>query len=175
MPTAKGQPTKHRYTVAAFLVDHYSDYVHVTFHEKQEATELMHSKQDFEAFAQQHNVHIKSIHADNGIYSSKAFRITCANQRLTFCAVGSHWQNGKAERTIGTIQTTARTILLHAITNWPSVINESFWTFAVKHAVNIHNIITRRNRDKSPYEKFTGEQPNKNINDLHVLGCSFTS
>lgn len=80
-PTAKGQPTKHRYTVAAFWVDHYSDYVLVTFFEKQEATELVKSKEEFEAFANQHNVHIMSIHADTGIYSSKTFCIACANQR----------------------------------------------------------------------------------------------
>ncbi len=127
----------------------------------------MKSKEEFEAFANQHNVHIMSIHADTGIYSSKTFCIARANQRLTFCAVGSHWQKGKAEYTIGTIQATTRTILLHAITNWPSAINESFWPFAIKHAVNLPNIITCHNKDKSLHENFTGEKPNKKINDLH--------
>jgi hypothetical protein len=42
--------------------------------------------------------------------------------------VGAHWQNSIAECFIGTITQWARTILLHAMTKWPSVMMEEMWT-----------------------------------------------
>jgi len=173
LPTNKGSPTKRRYLYANFWVDHYSSFVYVTMHETKHAAELVKSKGEFESFAARYNIKIKSIRADNGVYSASTFKISCdvQHQKLSFCGVGSHWQNGKAERTIGVIETKARTILLHAVANWPGVINDSFWPFAVRHAVNFQNCITRRRHSKSPWELFTGESPPWSLNDFRVFGC----
>ena len=97
-------------------------------HESKAAAELIKSKVEFEAFAGKFNVKIRSIRADNGVYSASIFRIACdaQHQKLSFCAVGLHQQNGKAERTIGVIQTTSRSLLIDAIANWPAVISASF-------------------------------------------------
>jgi hypothetical protein len=134
---------------------------------------MLHSKADFETLCRHHGINIRSIRADNGIYSSRSFQGACtaANQQLTVCGVGSHWQNGVVERAIGLIQATARTILLHAMAKWPDIIDTSFWPFAIRHSVNLYNISSRSGLHKSPWELFTGTPPSKHPSGSHVFGC----
>jgi transposase InsO family protein len=131
--TTSGLPTTRCYKYCSFWVDHYSRFVYVTMHETKRAEELVCSKLEFEAFAARYGVKIRNIRADNGVYTVKLFQDSCdkAQPSLTFCAVGAHWQNGIAERFIGSITQTARTILLHAMSCWPSVITEEMWPFAI--------------------------------------------
>ena len=115
--TTGGSPFTHCYKYCTFWVDHHSHFVYVTMHESKKAEELLHSKHEFKDFATTYGVSIKNIRADNGVYTAKMIFDSCLKkqQRLTFCTVGAHWQNGMAERFIGTIVQRARTILLHAM------------------------------------------------------------
>ncbi len=159
IPTTKGSPAKQRYHYCNVWVDHYSRFVYTTMHTSKDAKEMLASKKEFEAFCLRHGVSVKSGRADNVVYASQLFRAHCDSQAqdLTFCAVGGHWQNGNAERCIGMLQNVARTILLQAMSQWPSVVTESFWPFAIWHAVNVYNHIVKIGTTASPWELFTGE------------------
>jgi len=171
--TTKGLPTNMTYKFCNFWIDHYSKFIFVTMHPSKEGKEMINSKQAFEAYCRQHGVNVRSIRADNGIYSSAAFRDSCsqASQQLTYCGVGSHWQNGLAERAIGSIQATARTILLHAMSKWPTIITAAFRPFAIAHSVHLYNISSRQGLHKSPWELFTGTPPSKHPSDSRIFGC----
>jgi hypothetical protein len=173
VPTIKGSPTKLSYKYCNFWVDNYSRLIYVTMHATKDQRDLMQSKTNFETFCKHHGVSVHAIRADNGIYASQSFRTSCSDQtqQLTYCGIGSHWQNGIAERAIGLIQSTARTILLHAMAKWPTIINESCWPFAIRHSVYLYNITCRRGQRRSPWELFTGVPPTKHPSDSRIFGC----
>jgi len=100
----EGLPSKKCLRYVSFWIDHYSKYVYAYFHETKASHELLSSKAEFDSFAARYNVQIRAICADNGVYAAKCFRESCLKQQqdLSSCAVGAHWQNGIAERFIGT-------------------------------------------------------------------------
>jgi len=173
IPTSKGLPTTKRYRYCNLWIDHSTRFVFPTFNETKHATELVASKTHFEAFAAKFHVKIKRIRADNGVYSAGLFQQSCEllGQDLSFCAVGGHWQNGVAERHIGLLTQTARTLLLHATSKWPQVLTEEFWPFAFKHACNFHNASIHSETHQTPYFAFTGERPPWRMSDFRVFGC----
>ena len=75
-----------------------------------------------------------------------------------------------AERAIGVLQNIARTILLHAMANWPSQISKAYWPFAIRHAAKLHNVSLHNIRSASPWELFTGETPPWSLSDFPVFG-----
>eukprot|EP00957_Ditylum_brightwellii_P135937 10367988-Ditylum_brightwellii.AAC.1 len=91
--------------------------------------------------ANKHNVKIKHIRADNGVFKSAKLRehINGLEQQISFCGVSVHHQNGIAERHIQTIVNTTRTALLNAHARWPETIDMELWTFSFRHAVDTWN------------------------------------
>jgi hypothetical protein len=126
--SSSGLPSTKKYQHVTFWIDNYSKYVHMTMHETKKAEELMRSKTDFKQFAAKYGVNIKNICADNGVYTAKSIRESFLKQqqRLNFCAVRDHWQNGLAKRFIGSLVQRARTLLLHGMSKWPDTITEDF-------------------------------------------------
>ena len=80
------------------------------------SSETIRAKQNFEKFAFDHNIIIEDYLADNGVFKAKAFikHLRDQNQRVKFCGVNAHHQNGVAERGVRTISEIARCLLLHA-------------------------------------------------------------
>jgi hypothetical protein len=76
-----------------------------------------------------------------------------------------------AEQHIGVITQTARTLLLHACSQWPSVLNQEFWLFAICHACTFHDSSLQHDTKLSPNQMFTGEPAPWRISDFRVFRC----
>ncbi len=84
--------------------------------------------------------------------------------------MNAHHQNGITERHIRSITEKARTIMIHAMIQWPEIITETLWLFALKLAVDIHNK-TPGPSDMTPEEIFTGIKQRNKFLDFHPFGC----
>jgi hypothetical protein len=98
----KGTLTKKRYTAATIFVDHYLRLKYVHLITRLTSEETIEAKRAFGHFAKQHSVRILHYHCDNGQFADITFQNSCSakGQRLTFCRVNAHFQNGIAEKAI---------------------------------------------------------------------------
>jgi hypothetical protein len=153
----KGTLTKKRYTEATVSVDHYSRLKYVHLMTKLTSKETMDAKQAFEHFAEQHDIRILHYHCDNGRFGDNAFKNSCSTkgQRLTFCGVNAHFQNGIAETAIRDLRESAQKQLLHACQRWFAAIHLALWPYALRSAVNLHNTLPVLEDGTSRLERFS--------------------
>ena len=171
--TSFGKSTSDKYIGGCIFVDLASGYIHVKHQLGFSSSETIRAKQNFEKFAFDHNVIIEDYLADNGVFKAKAFirHLRDQNQRVKFCGVNAHHQNGVAERGVRTISEIARCLLLHASTHWKNGIDSSLWPMAVDYATYLHNHIPNQH-GIAPVDLFFGSQvPKHKLRDLHVWGC----
>ena len=113
----KGKLTTERYKYATFFIDQFSDLSFVFLQKSLTAEETVKAKLAFEAYSSTIGVNILHYHADNGRFIDNLFidNIKQNNQSISFCGVGAHHQNGRAEKRIRDLRDSARKMLLHAI------------------------------------------------------------
>ena len=80
----KGRKSKKRHKVATVWIDHYSRFITAHTHSSTTSEELVNSNAKLEAFAEVHNVKIKSFCTDNGVFISNDFNkaLTKAKQPI---------------------------------------------------------------------------------------------
>jgi hypothetical protein len=159
IPTYQGSLTTEQYHTGTLFIDHASHFLLFTPHISTGSKEAIEAKHRFELLTSHHNPSIKCCHTDNGIFASKDFRSSCTqqSQRIKFCGVYTHHQNGIAKRHIHTITERARNMLFHAMLLWPDIIQEQLWPYAIELSINLHNC-TPGPSGLSPEEIFTGHR-----------------
>lgn len=169
----KGKLTTARYRAATIFVDHFSDLTYVHLQQSTSAKHTLEAKAAFEAYARTFGVNILHYHGDNGRFAENAWRADCIAQRqkLTFCGVSAHHQNGRAEKKIRDSQDLARTSLLHAARRWPDAIDSHLWPYALRQAVDCLNKSVRPQTKLSPLEMFSGVPALPNVSQDHTFGC----
>ena len=97
-----GKLTNCRYRGATIFVDHYPQLRFIHLMQDSSPDKTIKAKRAFEQFAADHCIKIAHYHCNNGRFKDNAFKQACEStqQRLTFCPVNAHFQNGIAERSI---------------------------------------------------------------------------
>jgi hypothetical protein len=174
IPQMSGHLTNLRVMGATIFADHFSDHVYVYLMKDLTLAETLMAKHADEKYLASFGVESKAYHADNGHFADKGFRDDCnsCNQTITFCGVGSHHQNGIAERKIKDITLGAWTLLLHAKRMFPEYISTIFWPFAVKCCKDRMNHLVHWADGHTPFEMLAGldSAPTK-VSDFHTFGC----
>lgn len=169
----KGKLTIKRYKAATVFVDHYSRlrYVHMMYDSSSEET--IKAKRAFERWSLEAGIRIRHYHCDNGRFADNAFIDHCAinGQRISYCGVNAHHQNGIAERAIRDIQDQARKQLLHAKAKWPAAVDLALWPYALRYAAYVHNMVPVRDGSESCMTKFTGVRVELKMRSMHSLFC----
>ena len=82
-----------------------SSYIYLHHQESLQTGDTLRGKHAFEEFASKFGTDVLGYRADNKIFNSKDFKNDCEDlrQTLDFCGVGTHHQNGVAERAIQTV------------------------------------------------------------------------
>jgi hypothetical protein len=171
--TSFGKTTSDQYVGGCIFVDHMSGYIHVEHQLGFSSSETIRAKQNYEQLALGNGVIVTDYLADNGIFKANAFvqHLREHNQRVQYCGVNAHHQNGIAERSILSISNMARAMLLHASLRWKTGIDSSLWPMAVNYATYVYNHTPKEN-GIAPADLFTGTQiPRHKLRDIHVWGC----
>ena len=136
VPQSKGLLTRARIWAATIYIDYVTGYVHVGLMQDQSGDSTLQSKHDFEHLCATRDVKVKHYHADNGRFAERSFTddVKKSLQRITFCGVGAHHQNGITENTIKQLTLISRTLLVHAQGLWPEYITTILWPYALKAA-----------------------------------------
>jgi hypothetical protein len=163
------------YSGGCIFVDHASGYVHNEFQAQMNTHQTLQSKNAFEAHCRDNGIIPVEYLTDNGsAFTSSGFteNLRTFQQIINFAGTGAHHHNALAERTIGTIMSISRTMLMHASTHWPEVIDTCLWPMAVAHAIFIWNRMPDPTNGLSPIDIWRRSRyEHRRFHDLHVWGC----
>ena len=138
------------------------------------ADETLTSKRLFEHECAKLGFRIKKYHTDNGIFDSQALanELEQQGQDIAFSGVGAKHMNGAAERSIKTLVTQARAMLLHAQLHWPDETHIDLWPFALDYASWLYNHTPNRATHLAPLEIFTStKSDHEHLRRAKVFGC----
>ena len=135
--------------------------------------EMVQAKIAFERYSEERGVHICHYHANNGRFADKGFIYNCQlnNQRLTYCGVNVHFQNGIADKRIRDLQEGTRTSLLFTLHKWPCMLSIHLWPYAMCTANKMMNSTPTKYCDKSLQELFSGINMLPKIKHFHTFAC----
>ena len=138
VPIHRGNSTTKQYLGVTVFVDHYSDFIYIHLMTELNSKPTVEAKQAFERLAGSYNVRIRHYHADNGLFDTKAFKVSvsAARQTISFCSVNTHCQNGKVWNRIRDVTSGAQTALLLATQRCPKAIHAALWPAALKNHIN---------------------------------------
>ena len=174
IPQMPGFLTSRRIWGCTTFFDHISDFVYVHLMRDFMVDETILAVNAFEKVMTHAQRFVKHYHTDNSAFAHKGFldEVNRKDQKITFCAVGAHHQNGIIENKNKMLTLSARTLLLHGIRMWPQMIDTMFWPFAFKAAAERHNCLSLNSQGLTPNAVLHGVPLDAiSVKTYHTLFC----
>ena len=172
VPRMDGCHTKDRIIGACVFLDDCTRYSYTHLQTSIDGDQTLKAKQGFEQHSASFGVKIKAYHADNGIFAERSFRdeIEISEQKITFCGVGAHHQNGIVEIHIGILTLGTRTNLLHAQRRWPEAIGTILWSYAWKDFERRYNHFFLNTEGLSTTNLYSSTTVRTDMRGIHPFG-----
>jgi len=169
----KGNLTKAKSVASTVFLDHFSDLSFVYMLKDQTNKETLKAKYAFEVFAKTHGVVVQQYHADSGRFANNAFAndARAQKQKVSYCGVNAHHQNGRAEKCIRDLQDHARVLIMHMTNKWPEVITPHLWPYAIRLANKVRNHSPSSRNGLIPLAAFARTCKIPDSIHLHTFGC----
>jgi hypothetical protein len=91
---------------------------------------------------------------------------------MKFYEVGAHHQNGTVKNRNKQLTRAARVLLLHGMRMWPQMVDQMFWTFAIKAAAERMNSLHIDTNSHTPESKFYSVNiENIPVKTFHTMLC----
>jgi hypothetical protein len=134
----KVAPTKLRYRDLIMIVDHHSIYTYFHLHSTITSGETLKAKLSFEALSAPLDVsmNITTLKIE-GLRKKILKDIEKKGQKMSYCGVNTHFQNGIAERIIRDLQERARPMINCAMNHWPEAVDKCRWNYTIRFTCNI--------------------------------------
>ena len=102
IPQMKGRLMKAKYYGATIFVDHFTNYTYVHLMRDMTAVSTLKAKNAYENLLSTFGHKVQAYHAYNGRFAETAYvqDVKDKAQKITYCGVGSHHQNGIAEHQV---------------------------------------------------------------------------
>ena len=169
----KGKLTTQRYRYATVFVDQHSQYAYVYLQWTITSAKTVQAKHSFERMAKDMGIRIHHYHAYDGRFADMGFVHDCQKQYqgITYCRVNAHFQNGIAEKKIRDLQEQTRTLMLHAVHKWSSMLSVHLWPYGLHTVNDIHNSTLHKGSNVPPIELFSGVEVRPKRKHYHAFGC----
>ena len=150
------EPSAMQFTGGNLFDNHCSKFVFILNQVSLGAGETLVGKHAFESLLGTFGFSIQSLHGDNDIFTSYAFKEDCKNkgQTISFSGSGAHQQNGIVERSNQTVVNWARTMLLHAALHWTEIADLQLWPYALQNAAYLWNVLPHPQTKLSPWNMY---------------------
>jgi hypothetical protein len=172
IPQLKGKLQHSKYMCATIFINEFSGKDFVYCQTKMDTEQTLEAKAHCEQHFWEHGVTIQHYHSNNGQFYDNEFRKSYleAHQKLAFCGVNAHHQNGIAENHIlRELSRTSRSIILHAMLCW-RWISLHLWPFTMQHASYLNNHLPGKD-GLSKTEEFCETQSPIKMKNLHTFRC----
>ena len=156
------------YIYALCIVDSYSRYCALYMLKSKSSDEVLSSFREFLEDHKHHLAHGNKVtwHTDNGgEFMSHDLDEFCNEFAVarSFSVPYAPPQNAQAERMWGLLLRPIRTMLAQAR------IDDAFWSYAMRHACQCHNVMPSHSLQCTPWEMLTGEKPD--VSKFRAWGC----
>ena len=147
VPQSIGKLTHDWFWGSVIYFDDISDFIYNYLVKGISSKETLESKLSYERVLLLYGRKVKGYHVDNLRFNYSNFKGSCikGGQKLTFCGVGAHRQNGIVEAKNKIVCNGARTLLLHAKWKWPKALSTVLWPYASQAKINSHNRLSLDN------------------------------
>jgi hypothetical protein len=117
------------------------------------------AKGQYEAMARGCGVIPQSYLLDNGpSFAAHDYARQLAKCEQVSKFAGAHHQNGIAERSIRTVVSITRTMMMHAAIHWPEMSDPSLFPLAIQHAAFVFNRMHNLDTGLCPLDLFSRQK-----------------